>query len=74
MKPIFTSGFCGVLASAGTIASSIGSAIVTPTPRSTVRRERCFFVMNMRLLLPSLTQRAAAACVSSSSSAPGTVP
>ncbi len=30
---------------AGTIASRNGSAIVTPIPRRTVRRETCFFVM-----------------------------
>ncbi len=34
---------------AGFIASSSGSAIVAPTPFNIVRRERCFFVMNMRL-------------------------
>ena len=34
---------------AGTIASSNGSATVTPTPFSTVRREMCFCVMNIRL-------------------------
>ncbi len=34
---------------AGTIASSIGSAIVTPKPRSTARREMCFLVMNISL-------------------------
>src|SRR6186713_1583001 len=32
---------------AGIIASSSGSAIAAPAPCSTVRRERCFFVMNM---------------------------
>jgi hypothetical protein len=31
---------------AGDIASSIGSAMVTPRPRSTVRREMCFLVRN----------------------------
>src|SRR5215471_11826304 len=51
MKPIRTSGFDGVLAKAGTIASSSGSASVAPTPRSTVRRDRCFFVTNIGLLL-----------------------
>ena len=34
---------------AGTIASSNGNAIVTPMPRSTVRREMCFLVMNIAL-------------------------
>src|SRR5690606_6570508 len=32
---------------AGIIASSKGSATVLPRPRRTMRRERCFFVMNM---------------------------
>ena len=31
---------------AGDIASSTGSAIVTPRPRRTVRRDMCFFVRN----------------------------
>ena len=31
---------------AGTIASNIGNAIVTPMPRSTARRDMCFLVMN----------------------------
>src|SRR5690606_25811240 len=38
---------------AGFIASRRGSAIQAPAPRSTVRRERCFFVMNMRTALLS---------------------
>ena len=37
---------------AGTIASSSGSAIVTPMPFSTVRREMCLLVMNIRSPLP----------------------
>src|SRR4029453_14979455 len=32
---------------AGTIDSSRGSASVTPLPRRNVRRDRCFFVMNV---------------------------
>ncbi len=32
---------------AGIIASSSGSASVTPAPFSTVRRDRCFLVMNI---------------------------
>ena len=40
----------------GNIASSRGSAIVAPkAPRMNVRRERCFFVMNM-ITVPSLVQ------------------
>src|SRR5262249_11032262 len=35
---VLATGVC-----AGTIESSSGSAIVTPMPRSRVRRERCFF-------------------------------
>ncbi len=54
---------------AGIIASSSGSASVAPTPRSTVRRDRCFFVTNMCVSYCC----AAAACVSSSPSAPGIV-
>ena len=34
---------------AGTIASSIGNAMVTPRPRRTARRDRCFLVMNISL-------------------------
>src|SRR5215470_12640824 len=36
--------------SAGTIASSSGSASVTPAPRRNVRRGMCFFAMNMSVL------------------------
>jgi hypothetical protein len=32
---------------AGTIASSNGTLSVTPKPRRTVRREMCFWVMNI---------------------------
>ncbi len=32
---------------AGTMASRSGTATVAPMPRNTVRREMCFFVMNM---------------------------
>ena len=39
----FEEGVC-----AGIIESSKGSARVTPAPRNTARRERCFLVMNMR--------------------------
>src|SRR6185369_2460290 len=39
----FEEGVC-----AGIMESSSGSASVTPAPRSKVRRERCFLVMNMR--------------------------
>ncbi len=38
------SGACSVAAKAGRIASSQGSAIPAPRPRSTVRRDRCFCV------------------------------
>src|ERR1700674_5851487 len=43
-------------AHAGNIESSSGKASVTPAPRNTVRREICFWVMNMRspsFLLPA---------------------
>src|SRR5688572_6927150 len=46
--------FAAVLARAvcaGIIASSNGSAMDVPRPRSTVRRERCFLVMNTSCLL-----------------------
>jgi len=36
---------------AGIIASSSGSETLAPMPRRTVRRERCFLVMNIALLL-----------------------
>src|SRR5687768_2600815 len=56
MKPTLSFGAAAVCASAvpaGIMASSSGSAIVAPTPRSTVRRDRCFFVTNIvTLLLP----------------------
>src|SRR5687768_8356928 len=47
-------GFAAVWASAveaGIIASSKGRAIMPPTPRSMVRRDRCFLVMNIGCLL-----------------------
>ena len=31
-----------------------GNAMVTPAPRKKVRRERCFFVMNIVLLAPTV--------------------
>src|SRR5438876_11656161 len=43
-------GFAAVLPSgvcAGTMDSRKGNAIVTPAPRRNVRRDRCFFVMNI---------------------------
>src|SRR5690606_33929839 len=40
---------CASAVRAGIIASSSGSAMVAPTPRRTVRRDRCFFVMNILL-------------------------
>src|SRR6478735_5754514 len=36
---------------AGTMASSIGSASVAPTPRRKVRLDRCILVMNIRPLV-----------------------
>jgi hypothetical protein len=39
-------------ARAGTIASSSGSAMVTPTPLSTARREMFLLVINIRSPLP----------------------
>src|ERR1051326_9027893 len=50
MKPRCGDALAAVWASAvraGIIASSSGSASAVPIPRSTVRRERCFLVMNM---------------------------
>src|SRR4026209_906960 len=45
---------CAWAVSAGTIASSMGSAIAAPNvPRRNVRRDRCFFVMIMAAV-PSL--------------------
>ena len=40
---------------AGRIASSSGSAMQLPAPRNTVRRERCFFAMNISCLLLPLS-------------------
>jgi hypothetical protein len=34
---------------AATIESSSGSATDAPMPRNTVRRDRCFFVMNIEI-------------------------
>ena len=54
MKPSFGVGAAAVCASAvraGIIASSKGSAMVAPMPRSTVRRDRCFLVTNIVALL-----------------------
>ncbi len=42
---------------AGTIASIIGNAIVTPMPRRTARRDMCFLVMNIGVSLPSFRCR-----------------
>jgi hypothetical protein len=38
---------CASAVEAGIIASKRGRASATPPPRSIVRRERCFFVINM---------------------------
>src|SRR5437868_14249666 len=38
---------------AGIIASSSGNAMAAPTPRSTVRREMCFLVINIPAVLGS---------------------
>src|SRR5213079_3251994 len=46
---------CARTVAAGTIASSSGNASVTPVPRRKVRREMCFFEMNMVSLCRSLT-------------------
>src|SRR5262245_10584909 len=45
---------CANATPAGSIASSSGSAMQLPAPRNTVRRERCFFVMNISYLLSPL--------------------
>src|SRR5947208_10314932 len=52
MSPNRLMGFAAVFAmaeSAGIMLSSSGSATAAPNPRSTVRREICFFVMNMAI-------------------------
>src|SRR5262249_5560425 len=41
---------CASAVHAGTIASSRGRPMATPAPRRNVRRDRCFFVMNIRQL------------------------
>src|SRR5215510_2944046 len=48
MRSFGAPAVCASAVAAGIIASSSGSASVTPAPLSTVRRERCFFVRNMR--------------------------
>src|SRR5450755_547775 len=53
---VFARGVC-----AGTIESSSGSARDAPMPRSNVRRDRCFFVMNMLFL--SSPQLMAVPCI-----------
>src|SRR5580692_907899 len=50
MKAIFILGAAAVCTRAtvaGIIASSNGSAITAPTPRRTVRRDKCFLVRNI---------------------------
>src|ERR1051325_7937929 len=50
MKPMRGEGFaavCDKAVDAGIMASNNGSPTATPAPRRNVRRERCFFVMNM---------------------------
>src|SRR5690606_16414080 len=51
---------CAVAVAAGIIASSSGRPIATPAPRSTVRRDKCFFVRNTAALLrlPAVSLRA----------------
>ena len=49
MRIFGTAAVCASAVAAGIIASSSGSASVTPAPFSTVRRERCFRVRNMSL-------------------------
>jgi hypothetical protein len=54
MNPRCGFGLAAVWASAvqaGIIASNKGRPTVTPAPRRNVRRERCFFVMNMTVYL-----------------------
>ena len=60
-QPHLAGGCLGDTVRAGTIASSIGNAMVTPRPRSTVRREMCFFVMNIGslLIIPGIDNRSA---------------
>src|SRR5215813_13019500 len=48
---------CARSVPAGTIASSSGKASVTPAPRKNVRRERCFFTINMDSLFRWSTTR-----------------
>src|SRR5438552_7817141 len=53
-------GFAAVLLSgvcAGAMDSRKGKAMVTPAPRRNVRRERCFFVMNIMIFSSSETAR-----------------
>ena len=50
---VLPAGVCAHAVAAGFIASSSGSAIVAPTPFSTVRREMCFFDRYMSLVSSS---------------------
>ena len=45
---------CASSVAAGTMASRSGRASVTPVPRRKVRREMCFFAMNMVALFASV--------------------
>src|SRR5919109_790366 len=56
MRTFGAAAVCASAVAAGTIASSSGSATDAPTPRSTVRRSRCFLVMNMEVILSLLTR------------------
>src|SRR5580692_11593798 len=47
MRSLGAAAVCASAVAAGIIASSSGRASVAPAPRSTVRRDRCFFVRNM---------------------------
>src|SRR6266540_7101338 len=56
-RRIFAAAVFAHAVCAGTIASRNGSATVAPMPPRTVRREMCFFVMNMSDLLSSFAFR-----------------
>ncbi len=56
---------------AGIIASSSGSAMAAPTPRSTVRREMCFLVINIPGILNSTSTQCDASAVFTSAGGAG---
>ncbi len=51
MRGFAAAAVCAIAVAAGIIASSSGRDTLTPRPRNTVRRDRCFLVMNIFIYL-----------------------